>query len=98
VPHLGAGARSAWAQYTITVAERDRVAARLGEAGIPTAVYYPIPLNRQQAYRAYPVGPGGVPVSERLSQQVLSLPMHPYLEPAAQDRIVTAVIAAVRQG
>ena len=98
VPHLGAGARSAWAQYTITVAARDRVAAQLGGAGIPTAVYYPIPLNRQQAYRACPVGPGGVPVSERLAQQVLSLPMHPYLEPAVQDRIIAAVIAAVRQG
>ena len=97
VPRLMAGATSSWAQYTIRIPQRDRIAARLKEQGIPTAVYYPIPLHRQTGYQGYPAAPGGLPVSERLADEVLSLPMHPYLEPATQDRIVAAVHEAQRQ-
>ena len=61
-------------------------------AGVPTAIYYPIPLSQQTAYRHWPAAPGGVPCSERLAREVLSLPMHPYLDPATQDRIVAAVL------
>ncbi len=88
-----AGAQSVWAQYTIQTARRDAVAASCKKAGVPTAIYYPLPLSRQTGYRDYPSAPGGTPVSERLAQEVLSLPMHPYLDEATQDRIVEAVRA-----
>ena len=95
VPH---GSRSVWAQYTVRApaARRDKLAADLKAEGIPTAVYYPRPLHRQAAYRSYPVSAAGVPVSERLSLEALSLPMHPYLEPAQQDRIIDAIVRSMR--
>ena len=88
---------SIWAQYTIKLDDRDGVAARLKAAGVPTTIYYPRPLSRQTAYRDYPAAPDGLPVSEALAGRVLSLPMHPYLETATQDRIVAAVASAVEQ-
>ncbi len=93
VPRTGNEATSVWAQYTIKLkaGQRDRLAADLKAQGIPTAIYYTRPLHKQPAYRDYPVADGGVPVSEQLSGEVISLPMHAYLEPADQDRIVGAV-------
>jgi dTDP-4-amino-4,6-dideoxygalactose transaminase len=93
VPRIGNDATSVWAQYTIRLApgRRDALAARLKEQGIPTAVYYARPLHRQAAYRDFPVADGGAPVSERLADEVISLPMHPYLDPTVQDRIIGAV-------
>ena len=92
VPRVIAQATSVWAQYTVVVEDgRDALAAALKSEGIPTAVYYPRPLNLQSAYRRYPVAGGGLPVAEQLSRQVLSLPMHPYLDPGTQARIVDAV-------
>lgn len=93
-PRLMPGATSVWAQYTVTTDGRDALADSLGKAGIPTAIYYPLPLNHQTAYRQFPTANGGTPVSDRLAARVLSLPMHPYLDDATQDRIVTAM----RQG
>ncbi len=90
-PAVSPGAAPVWAHYTIRAANRDRVAAGLKSAGVPTAVYYPRPLTRQPAYARFPAAPGGVPVSERLSREVLSLPMHPYLEFTVQDRIIEAL-------
>ena len=92
VPRIPAGYTSVWAQYTIRVAggRRDAFAAALKSEGIPTAIYYPIPLHRQQAYKHYPVGKGGVAVSDRLAAEVISLPMHAYLDAATQDRIIDA--------
>ncbi len=95
VPEVAANATSVWAQYTIRLPNRDKVAAALKAEGIPTAIYYPRPLHQQTAYRNFPSAPGGCPVSEKLAGEVLSLPMHPYLDTATQDRIVTAVKAAV---
>ncbi len=95
VPTIVAGGTSVWAQYTINVPDRDAVAARLKAAGIPTAIYYPKPLHQQTAYRHYPAAPSGLKNSETLSQSVLSLPMHPYLDEATQNRIIREVIAAV---
>jgi dTDP-4-amino-4,6-dideoxygalactose transaminase len=63
--------------------------------GIPTAVYYPIPLSRQEAYRHFPVAEGGVPVSERLAEEVISLPMHAYMDESIQDRIIAATRQAL---
>jgi dTDP-4-amino-4,6-dideoxygalactose transaminase len=95
VPRIIEGATSVWAQYTIVSAKRDRIAEALKQARIPTAVYYARPLHRQTAYAGYPVAGNGLPVSERLSEQVLSLPMHAYLDEATQDRIVSALRAAL---
>jgi dTDP-4-amino-4,6-dideoxygalactose transaminase len=93
VPTVADGASSVWAQYTIRLASgrRDALAAALRQQGIPTAVYYPIPLHRQQIYRDFPIAEGGAPVSERLAEEVISLPMHAYLDEVTQDRIIEAV-------
>ncbi len=93
-PSLAPGITSVWAQYTIRIENRDRVAAHCKKEGIPTAIYYPIPMPLQEAYKGYPMAPGGMPVAEALASQVLSLPMHPYLDDATQDRIVATVRAA----
>ncbi len=94
VPALIPGAASVWAQYTIRVPHRDALAARLKDRGIPTAIYYPTPLSRQEGYRHYPTVPGGTPVSDHLAAEVVSLPMHPYLQPAIQEKIIDAVSEA----
>ncbi|MSP51306.1 MAG: DegT/DnrJ/EryC1/StrS family aminotransferase [Alphaproteobacteria bacterium] len=95
-PTIDRDAESAWALYTIAHADRDKLAERLKARGVPTAVYYPIPLHRQEAYRRYPIAPRGLTVSERLATEVISLPMHPYLDAAAQDYIATAVRESLR--
>ncbi len=91
------GRSSAWAQYTIKVPaeKRDAIASALKDLGIPTAVYYPLPMHLQTAYRAFGEGEGSLPVSEALSGEVLSLPMHPYLEEPAVARIADAIARAV---
>jgi dTDP-4-amino-4,6-dideoxygalactose transaminase len=97
VPCVGNEQTSVWAQYTIRLApgRRDAVAAALRAQGIPTAIYYAKPLHRQEAYRRFPVADGGAPVSDRLAEEVISLPMHAYLEPPVQDRIIAAVRRAL---
>jgi UDP-2-acetamido-2-deoxy-ribo-hexuluronate aminotransferase len=97
VPKVPPGSTSVWAQYTLRVAggRRDKLAATLKAEGIPTAIYYPIPLHRQQAYKHYPVGEGGVAVSDRLAAEVISLPMHAYLDEPTQSRIIDAVRSAL---
>ena len=97
VPTLVPGATSAWAQYTVQVDGRADVAARMAEAGVATAVHYPLPLDRQPAYSRFPVAPGGLPVAGSAASRVLSLPMHPYLEDAAQTRVIDAVGRAVEE-
>jgi dTDP-4-amino-4,6-dideoxygalactose transaminase len=94
VPVVADGATSVWAQYTLVTDRRDAIAEACRQAGIPTAVYYPVPLNRQAGYSHYPTASAGVPVSEYLASHVISLPLHPYLDMQAQE----CVIAAVRQG
>ncbi|MEE8439045.1 MAG: DegT/DnrJ/EryC1/StrS family aminotransferase [Micropepsaceae bacterium] len=93
VPKLIEGARSVWAQYTLQLSNREKLQDDLKDEGIPTAVYYPIPLSRQRAYSHYPSVPIGV--SDALSRKVVSLPMHPYLIEATQDRITSAVLKSV---
>jgi dTDP-4-amino-4,6-dideoxygalactose transaminase len=66
-------------------------------AGVPTMVYYPKPLHQQTAYKVYPVAGNGLPVAERLAAEVVSLPMHPYLDEATQDRIIEATRGALAQ-
>lgn len=91
LPSLLPGNRSAWAQYTIQVEDREALAEMLRSAGVPTAVHYPLPLHRQPAIE----DEADCPVSDRLAERVISLPMHPYLEPETQARIADAVNEAL---
>jgi dTDP-4-amino-4,6-dideoxygalactose transaminase len=93
VPRVIAGAQSTWAQYTIQVSDRDKVQTSLKERGIPTAIYYPIPLSHQKGYRHYPSA--ATAVSEKLSKTVISLPMHPYLDDRTLETISEAVSASL---
>ncbi len=87
-----AGSSHAYAQYTIRVPHRDAVIRKLSEAGIPTAVHYPVPLNAQPAYAEF-AGSRGTPVSVQLAQEVLSLPMSADLTEADQDSVIAALAA-----
>jgi dTDP-4-amino-4,6-dideoxygalactose transaminase len=98
VPRLADGCTSVWAQYTIRLPEgtdRDAFQAALKAQGIPTMVYYAKSMHQQTAYRDYPVAEGGLPVSEKLSNDVVSLPIHAYLDEATQARIIEAVRGAL---
>ena len=98
VPRVAKSSTSVWAQYTIQLPDgvnRKQFAAVLRGMGVPTMVYYEKPMHKQRAYCAYPVLEGGLPVSERISEKVISLPMHPYLDIATQDRIIESVRRAV---
>ncbi|MDQ3580211.1 MAG: DegT/DnrJ/EryC1/StrS family aminotransferase, partial [Pseudomonadota bacterium] len=97
MPRVVPGAVSTWAQYTVRLKHRDAVAAALKTRQVPTAIHYPKPLHLQSAYLGFPRSSGGLPVAERMAGEVLSLPMHPYLEPLVQDRIISAVREAIRE-
>ena len=91
-PYVRDGYVSTWAQYTIEHENRDGLQASLREKGVPTAVYYPIPLHQQPGYAAFTAGPRDLGVSEAKAKTVISLPFSPYLSEAVQDEIVAAVI------
>jgi dTDP-4-amino-4,6-dideoxygalactose transaminase len=91
VPTVIDGGVSVWAQYTIEHEDRDGLVAHLKDQGVPTAVYYPVPMHLQPAYARFSKGPGSLPVTERLKERVLSLPMHSDLDEATQDTIIAAV-------
>ena len=98
VPRLAPGCSSIWACYTIRLpkgADRDGFAADLKALGVPTAIYYAKSMHQQTAYRDFPVAEGGLPASESLSDDVISLPIHAYLDEATQDRVIAAVRAAL---
>lgn len=88
VPFIEAHNQSAWAQYTIQVDNRDEVQAKLTEQGIPTAVHYPIPLNKQPAVAD---SNAILPVGDAVAERVMSLPMHPYLILESQEKIVRSL-------
>lgn len=99
VPRLKVGCTSVWAQYTIRLpvgTNRFGFAAALKAQGIPTSIYYPRSMHQQTAYRDFPVAEGGLAVSERLASDVISLPMHAYLDEPTQNRIIAAVRGAVQ--
>jgi UDP-2-acetamido-2-deoxy-ribo-hexuluronate aminotransferase len=97
IPRLGEDRTSVWAQYTIRLphGRRDAFVTTLKAQGIPTAIHYPKPVHRQPAYLGFPVADGGLPVSERLAEEVVSLPMHAYIDEPTQDRIIEAVQRAL---
>jgi dTDP-4-amino-4,6-dideoxygalactose transaminase len=84
---------SIWAQYTIRVdaTKRDLLASALQRRGVPSAIYYAKPLHLQAAYRHFPTAGNGLPTCERIAHEVISLPMHAYLEHELQDRVIAAV-------
>jgi len=94
-PKVIDGGVSVWAQYTIEVGDRDEFRAKLNAAGIPTAIYYPVPMHMQAPYADYPVVPGGLPVTETAAPRVVSLPMDGYLDGERQDAVIRAVRAAL---
>jgi len=98
VPHVIEGGVSTWAQYVVEAEDRDGLAAHLREAGVPTAQYYPKPLHMQTAYENFPVGAGGLAVSEDIRTRVLALPMHPYLDGQTQTKIASAIRDFVKAG
>jgi UDP-2-acetamido-2-deoxy-ribo-hexuluronate aminotransferase len=94
-PLLAPGCTSVYAQYTIEVADRDKVAEGLKAQGIPTAIHYPVPLHLQPVFADLGQGVGAFPISEAAGRRVLSLPMHPYLTEAQQARVVQALRAVL---
>lgn len=70
---------SAWAQYSIRVKNRDEVQSKLQKLGIPTAVHYPMPLHVQECFRYLNLKEGDFPISEKVSKEIMSLPMNPYV-------------------
>ena len=100
VPVLADGATSSWAQYTIKLrpgTNREMVIETLREHGVPSAVYYPIPMHLQPPYSRYPVSDDGLQVTAALCEQVLSLPMHPYLDAETQDQIAVALARSLEK-
>lgn len=93
-PVIRPGNVSAWAQYSVLHPRRDQVILKLREAGVPTAVYYPIPLHLQEAFAGLSHHQGDFPVAEKIAAEIFSLPFHPYLEEQAQEKIAAAVHGA----
>lgn len=89
-PFVREDCQSAWAQYTLKVdpSKRKEIMDGLQQEGIPSVIYYPLPLHHQKAYGSYPCATEALPISEALSQTVLSLPFHPYLDADTQDHII----------
>jgi UDP-2-acetamido-2-deoxy-ribo-hexuluronate aminotransferase len=96
VPHIEPHNTSVYAQYTVQVDHREAVQEKLREAGIPTAVHYPIPLHLQPVFTGLNPPAGSFPVAESVAKRVLSLPMHPYLAEDELVRIAVAVTEAIR--
>jgi len=82
---------SAWAQYSVLHPNRDQIISRLKEKGIPTAIYYPIPLHLQQAFNQLGLQEGDFPVSEKTSREIFSLPFYPYLPEDIQNTIIESI-------
>ena len=86
-PYIEAHNVSAYAQFTVRVPNRDTVQAKLKEAGIPTAVHYPIPLNKQPAVAS----DIALPIGDKVAEEVMSLPMHPYLSLNQIEQVCRAI-------
>ncbi|MBC2931422.1 DegT/DnrJ/EryC1/StrS aminotransferase family protein [Nocardioides sp. zg-1228] len=94
-PLLGAEGQHVWHLYVVRVAERDRVLAELGRAGVGAGVHYPYPVHLTGAYAHLGLGPGTARVAERAAGEILSLPMHPHLSEDQQERVVAVLADAV---
>ena len=93
VPVIASGNTSVYAQYTLQCERRSEVLEQVNARGVPTAVYYPVPLHRQVAFAHLPEI--SLPVTEAAAERVFSVPMHPFLDTAQQDFVIDAVVEAV---
>jgi erythromycin biosynthesis sensory transduction protein eryC1 len=91
LPYIDNRAQSAWAQYSIRIKNRDEVQLRLKEAGVPTAVHYPMPLHLQECFKYLGYKPGDFPIAEKISTEIMSLPMNPYLKDMEIEFIVEKI-------
>lgn len=96
LPRSAEGNTDVWHLYVIRVAERDRVLAALGEAGIGAGIHYPVPVHLTRAYRYLGVQPGTFPVAEKASGQILSLPIYPHITEAQQEYVAAKLRLALR--
>ncbi|MBI5177653.1 MAG: DegT/DnrJ/EryC1/StrS family aminotransferase [Nitrospinae bacterium] len=90
------GYKSAWAQFSIVSPKKGAIISALNAAGIPTAVYYPIPLHLQQAYQYLGGRAGDFPVCEGIAKSIFAVPMHPYLEGDLIGEIASLILKAAR--
>jgi dTDP-4-amino-4,6-dideoxygalactose transaminase len=97
IPYEAPYGRHVYHQYTVRIKNRDRVAQSLNEKNIPYGIYYPIALHRQEAYRAAGKPTGTFPVTEKATDEVLSLPMHTELDEEQQKCIVQSVVEAMKK-
>ena len=88
LPYIDSRAQSAWAQYSIRIKNRDEVQLKLKEAGVPTAVHYPMPLHLQECFKYLGYKSGDFPIAEMISNEIMSLPMNPYLKDVEIEFIV----------
>ncbi len=95
-PYIEPHNTSVYAQYTLSVPDRDAFTARMSEHGIPTAVHYPIPLNLQPVFAKVGPAAGVLSAAEEAARRVVSLPMHPYLSEEDLSRVTDAVAASLR--
>ena len=95
LPTIDADNVSVHAQFTARLAQRDKVQQHLKQAGIPTAVHYPAPLHRQPIFAVYGYQDNDFPIANQASQEVLSLPMHPFLPREEQDRVIDTLLQAL---
>ena len=93
VPYVSPQCTSVWAQYSVLSDHRGELQRQLQDAGIPSAVYYPLPLHRQGAFAHLGYKAGDFPVSEHAAGRIFSLPMHPYLTEKDQKRIISVLLS-----
>ncbi len=98
LPRSAAGNEDVWHLYVVRVAQRDRVLAALGAAGIGAGIHYPTPVHLTGAYAHLGLGPGSYPVAERAAARILSLPMFPHLTGEQQEQVAVALTAALDPG
>ena len=91
-PMIASNCTSVWAQYSIRVKNRDRIQNLLNDKGIPTAVYYPIPLHLQECFKHLNYKAGDFPFSELIAKEIISLPMNPYLSSAEIEYVSKELI------
>ena len=89
------GYKSVWAQFTIVAEDRSLIENACREHGIATAIYYPVPMHMQTAYKSFPNLGDGMKVSEALARKVISIPMHPGLDEQQLQRITDVVVASL---
>jgi dTDP-4-amino-4,6-dideoxygalactose transaminase len=85
-----------WHLYVIRVAERDRVLSALQAAGVGAGIHYPVPIHVQGAFASLGYGRGDFPIAEQAAAEILSLPMHPHLTAAQQERVADVLASALQ--